>query len=30
MKYQNVGLIEAFPRIPGNHIRFPKRELGVD
>jgi hypothetical protein len=27
---QNVGLIEAFPRIPGNHIRFPLRELGVD
>lgn len=27
---QNVGLIEAFPRIPGQHIRFPKRELGVD
>lgn len=27
---QNVGLIEAFPRTPGNHIRFPLRELGVD
>lgn len=27
---QDVGLIEAFPRIPGQHIRFPKRELGVD
>ena len=28
--FQNVGLIEAFPTIPGQHIRFPKRELGVD
>lgn len=27
---QNVGLMEAFPRIPGQHIRFPSRELGVD
>ena len=27
---QNVGLIEAFPRIPGNHIRFPLRDLGMD
>ncbi len=27
---QNVGLIEAFPRIPGNHIRFPLREWGID
>ena len=26
----NVGLMEAFPTIPGQHIRFPKRELGVD
>ena len=26
----NVGLIEAFPRVPGNHIRFPLRELGID
>jgi hypothetical protein len=26
----NVGLIEAFPRIPGNHIRFSLRELGLD
>lgn len=27
---QNVGLIEAFPRTPGQHIRFPLRDLGVD
>ena len=26
----NVGLIEAFPRIAGNHIRFPLREMGFD
>ena len=25
-----VGLIEAFPRIAGNHIRFPLREMGID
>jgi len=26
----NVGLIEAFPRIAGKHIRFPLREMGFD
>jgi len=26
----NVGVIEAFPRIAGNHIRFPLREMGFD